>query len=247
MKNSFEITGFQVFGNSAMALILSFMFYKVMLHPTTDTFCYCGAAMFFAILINAFSSLIEIFTLYEPRPIMEKHKSYSLYHPSADAFASIISEIPPKLITSVCVNIIFYFLCKFRRNGRVFFFYYLISVVAVFPMSHLFKCVGSLTKTLQEAMVPASMLLLALSMYTGFAISRTKILGWSIWVWYINPLAYLFESLMINEFHGRHFPCTAYIPVGGSYDSQTGTTRICSVNGAIAGQDYVLGDDYIKS
>ncbi|CCE63103.1 hypothetical protein TPHA_0D04700 [Tetrapisispora phaffii CBS 4417] len=247
MKNSFEITGFQVFGNSAMALILGSMFYKVMLHPTTDTFYYRGAAMFFAVLFNAFSSLIEIFTLYEARPITEKHKSYSLYHPSADAFASIISEIPPKLITSVCFNIIFYFLCNFRRNGGVFFFYYLISIVAVFAMSHLFRCVGSLTKTLQEAMVPASMLLLALSMYTGFAIPRTKILGWSIWVWYINPLAYLFESLMINEFHGRHFPCTAYIPAGGSYDSQTGTTRICSVNGAIAGQDYVLGDDYIKS
>lgn len=103
-----------------------------------------------------------------------------------------------------------------------------------------------MTKTLQEAMVPASMLLLAISMYTGFAIPKTKILGWSIWIWYINPLAYLFESLMINEFHDRRFPCAQYIPAGPAYQNITGTQRVCSAVGAYPGNDYVLGDDFLK-
>lgn len=246
MKQSASVTLWQVIGNSVMAFILGSMFYKVMKKNDTSTFYFRGAAMFFAILFNAFSCLLEIFSLYETRPITEKHRTYSLYHPSADAFASVLSEMPPKLITAVCFNIIFYFLVDFRRNGGVFFFYFLINVIATFTLSHLFRCVGSLTKTLQEAMVPASMLLLAISMYTGFAIPKTKILGWSIWIWYINPLAYLFESLMINEFHDRRFPCAQYIPAGPAYQNITGTQRVCSAVGAYPGNDYVLGDDFLK-
>ncbi|KAL3232156.1 Uncharacterized protein RNJ44_04072 [Nakaseomyces bracarensis] len=244
--NSKTVTISQVFGNSAMAFILGSMFYKIQKTSTADTFYFRGAAMFFAVLFNAFSSLLEIFSLYEARPITEKHRTYSLYHPSADAFASVISEIPPKLATAVLFNIIYYFLVNFRRNGGNFFFYFLINIVGVFAMSHLFRCVGSLTKTLQEAMVPASMLLLAMSMYTGFAIPRTKMLGWSKWIWYINPLAYLFESLMVNEFHDRRFPCVTYIPRGGAYDDITGTERVCASVGAIPGNNYVLGDDFLR-
>ncbi|KAI8391921.1 Pleiotropic ABC efflux transporter of multiple drugs [Nakaseomyces glabratus] len=246
IKQSSGVTLFMVIGNSSMAFILGSMFYKVMKHNTTSTFYFRGAAMFFAVLFNAFSSLLEIFSLFEARPITEKHRTYSLYHPSADAFASILSEVPAKLITAVCFNIIYYFLVNFRRNGGVFFFYFLINIVAVFAMSHLFRCVGSVSKTLSAAMVPASMLLLGLSMYSGFAIPRTKILGWSKWIWYINPLAYLFESLMINEFHDRKFPCSQYIPSGSVYNNVPADSRICSSVGAIRGNDYVLGDDFLR-
>lgn len=247
MRNNPGVPLFMILGNSAMAFILGSMFYKVMKKGGTNSFYFRGAAMFFAILFNAFSCLLEIFSLYEARPITEKHKTYSLYHPSADAFASILSEVPVKAAVAVCFNIVFYFLVDFRRNGGVFFFYLLINIVAVFAMSHLFRCVGSVTKTLEEAMVPASILLLALAMFTGFAIPKTKMLGWSTWIWYINPLSYLFESLMINEFHDVRYKCSLYIPYGPAYTNITGTDRICSARGAIPGQDYVLGDDYIKT
>ncbi|CAI4051719.1 hypothetical protein SKDZ_15G2970 [Saccharomyces kudriavzevii ZP591] len=246
LRNNIGFTLFMILGNSGMALILGSMFYKVMKKGDTSTFYFRGSAMFFAILFNAFSSLLEIFSLYEARPITEKHRTYSLYHPSADAFASILSEVPTKLIISICFNIIFYFLVDFRRSGGIFFFYLLINIIAVFSMSHLFRCVGSLAKTLSEAMVPASMLLLSLSMYTGFAIPKKKILRWSKWIWYINPLAYLFESLLINEFHDIKFPCAEYVPRGPAYANATGTNTVCTVVGSVPGQSYVLGDDFIR-
>ncbi|QLQ78268.1 hypothetical protein HG537_0A05150 [Torulaspora globosa] len=247
IRNSSSIALFQVIGNSVMALILGSMFYKVMKSDSTATFYFRGASMFFALLFNAFSSLLEIFSLYEARPITEKHRTYSLYHPSADAFASVLSEVPPKLMTSICFNIIFYFMVNFRRNGGRFFFYFLVNIVATFTMSHLFRCVGSLTKTLSMAMVPAAMLLLALAIFTGFAVPETKMLGWSKWIWYINPLSYLFQSLMVNEFHGREFPCAQFIPAGPAYQNITGTERVCAAVGSIPGASTVLGDDFLKT
>lgn len=244
--NSPGVTLFRVFGNIIMSLVLGSMFYKVQKTTTTNTFYYRGAAMFYSILVNAFSSLIEIFALFEARPVTEKHKTYALYRPSADAFASFLSDIPGKVVSTVAFSIIYYFLVNFRRDAGRFFFYLLINLVTTFTMSHLFRCVGSISKTLTEAMVPASVLLLTLAVYTGFSIPRRSMHEWSKWISYIDPLSYLFESVMTNEFHGRNFPCAAYIPNGPQYQNTTGTERVCSVVGSKAGHDYVLGDDYLK-
>ena len=169
-----------------------------------------------------------------------------LYHPSADALASIISEIPAKIITSIVFNIALYFLCNFKREAGAFFFYLLMTMIATLFMSHIFRCLGSATKTFAEAMVPASVILLAMSIYTGFAIPKTKILGWAKWIWYINPLSYVFESLMVNEFHGRRFACSNFVPNGPGYNGISGVERVCSAVGAEAGADFVNGEKYIN-
>jgi len=69
-------------------------------------------------------------------------------------------------------------------------------------------------------------------------------LGWSRWINYIDPVAYGFESLMVNEFHDRRFPCTTFVP---AYPGISGVNRVCSAVGAQPGQDFVDGDYYINS
>lgn len=70
-------------------------------------------------------------------------------------------------------------------------------------------------------------------------------LGWSRWINYINPIAYGFESLMINEFVGQQYACSIFIPSGGVYAGATGLNRVCSAVGAQPGADYVDGAAYI--
>lgn len=57
-----------------------------------------------------------------------------------------------------------------------------------------------------------------------------------------SPSTTGFESLMINEFHGRDFPCVGFVPSYG-----TGLERSCSTVGSVPGQDYVNGDAYINT
>lgn len=47
---------------------------------------------------------------------------------------------------------------------------------------------------------------------------------------------------MINEFDGRSFPCTSFVP---SYPDASGTTRSCSMKGAIPGEDFVQGSAFV--
>ncbi|SGZ41175.1 probable Pleiotropic ABC efflux transporter of multiple drugs [Hanseniaspora guilliermondii] len=246
IRNNIGLSLFQVLGNSFMALIIASMFYKVMYYTNTSTFFYRGGTLFYAVLFNSFSSLLEIMTLYEARPIIEKQKNLAMYHPSAEAMSSILSEMPAKLVTAIAFNLFYYFLTNLNRNPGAFFFYLLMNFICLLAMSHLFRFIGSATKSFPEAMVPASVILLAISMYTGFAIPKTSMLGWSKWIYWINPIQYGFESLMINEFHGRKFPCSSYIPSGQAYSSFDAVYKTCSVVGAVPGADYVDGDTFLR-
>lgn len=62
-----SLTFTQLFGNFAMALILGSVFFNM--KKDTNSFFQRGAVIFFAVLMNAFGSALEILTLYAQRPI----------------------------------------------------------------------------------------------------------------------------------------------------------------------------------
>ncbi|KAG9623545.1 putative ABC multidrug transporter, partial [Aureobasidium melanogenum] len=98
-----SLTFTQLFGNFIMALVIGSLFYN--LDDGTDSFYSRGALLFFAILMNAFGSALEILTLYAQRPIVEKHSRYALYHPSAEAFASMLTDMPYKILNAIVFNL----------------------------------------------------------------------------------------------------------------------------------------------
>ena len=60
-------------------------------------------------------------------------------------------------------------------------------------------------------------------------------------------MAYAFESLMINEFHNRNYPCTNFAPSGGSYGNVAPDQKVCTTVGSVAGSSFVNGDAYINT
>lgn len=90
----------------------------------------------------------------------------------------------------------------------------------------------------------AGVLVLAIVIYTGFVVPVNYMGAWFGWIRWINPVYYAFEILVANEFHGRQFTCSQFIP---SYPNLQGDQFICSARGAIAGQRTVSGDDYIQT
>ncbi|KAK6454996.1 opaque-specific ABC transporter CDR3 [Scheffersomyces xylosifermentans] len=243
MRGDPSFTIFTFMGNTGMGLILASVF--VNMKETTSTLYYRTAIMFFAVLFNAYASILEIFSLYEARPVVEKHKNYALYRPSADALANIITELPVKIVTCISFNTVVYFMVNFRRTASHYFFYLLVSFTITLSMSHIFRAIGASTKSLAQAMTPASILLLGLTTFTGFAIPTPYMPAWCRWMNYIDPLAYAFDALISNEFHDRNFKCSRFIPSGPGYPTE-GDSITCAVLGSTAGSPVVNGDEYIK-
>ncbi|KAJ5627684.1 ABC multidrug transporter C [Penicillium lividum] len=247
LRGDASLTLSQLIGNFIMALIIGSVFFN--LQDVTSSFFSRGALLFFAVLLNAFSSALEILTLYAQRPIVEKQARYAMYHPFAEAVASMLCDMPYKLLNTVTFNVTLYFMTNLRREPGAFFVFLLFSFITTLTMSMIFRTIAASSRTLSQALVPAAILILGLVIYTGFTIPTRDMLGWSRWMNYIDPIAYGFESLMVNEFHGRKFLCeeTSMVPSGGSYDSLSLAHKICSTTGAQAGSQYVYGTDYIST
>ena len=226
MKADPSIPLIMIFSQLVMGLLLASVFFN--LKKNTTTFYYRSGSLYFALVFNAISSLLEIVALFEARPIVEKHKKFALYRPSADALASIITELPVKLSMSLCFNIPFYFMVGLRSGAGRFFFYWLIGILCTLVMSHIFRSIGSMFTSLAGAMTPAGVILLAIIVFTGFVIPYPSMLGWSKWIKWINPVSYMFESLMVNEYHDREFPCGQIVPSGSGYDNLPLEYKVCS-------------------
>ncbi|KAH7303672.1 ABC transporter CDR4 [Stachybotrys elegans] len=227
------------------AIIVSSIFYN--LPAESSSIDKRNLLIFFAVVMNALGSLLEVLTLYDKRKIIEKHRRYALYHPSTEAMASIIMSLPYKVVNSCLVNITLYFMCNLRREPGPFFFFFLVTTTIIITMSMAFRFLASVTTTLSQALAPAAIVLLAVVTFSGFAIPQAYIDNWIGWLRWINPVFYAQESISLSEFVGRQFPCTSFVPSGPGYASSLpDASRVCSIEGSVAGQPFVDGAAHIR-
>ncbi|KIW13112.1 hypothetical protein PV08_08299 [Exophiala spinifera] len=231
-----------IIGQGSIALIIGSAFYGMV--QDTNSFFAKSSIIFNAVLLNALVAITEINRLYDQRPIVEKQVSYAFYHPFAEAIATVIADLPVQILTAVIFNITLYFLGGLRREAAQFFIFFLFAFLTRLSMTGLFRSIGAATKTISQALAIAAVLMLAIVIYTGFTIPRPNMHPWLKWCSWINPVAFSFEGMLVNEFHGRQFPCGSYIP---AYAQRVGDTFICSVPGSVVGQSFVSGDAYLES
>ncbi|OJJ66373.1 hypothetical protein ASPBRDRAFT_201001 [Aspergillus brasiliensis CBS 101740] len=212
----------------------------------TQDFTLKMSALFFAILLNSLLAVAEIQNLYAQRPIVEKQASYAFYHPFTEALAGVCADIPIKVGCSLVFNIVFYFMCGFRSEAGSFFVFYLIVTMALLCMSQIFRSLAAASKEIPQALAAAGVIILATVIYTGFLLPLPSMHPWFKWISYINPLRYAFEALAVNEFHGRDFPCSNLVPLYPGLKNGSGTYFICAAKGAVAGELYVSGDDFLS-
>lgn len=132
LKGDPTITLVQLVANFIQFLLLSSVFYN--LDKTSDSLFHRGMVIFNSLILNAFASILEILTLYAKRRIVEKHSRYALYHPSAEALASMIVDLPYKILNAIIVNTTVYFMANLRRSPGPFFFFLLVNFFATLTM-----------------------------------------------------------------------------------------------------------------
>ncbi|KAL5337371.1 ABC-2 type transporter-domain-containing protein [Aspergillus crustosus] len=245
LRGDASLTLSALFGNFFISLIIGSVFYD--LPQDTSSFFGRGVLLFYAVLLNAFSSALEILTLYAQRPIVEKQSRYAFYHPFAEAIASMLTDMPYKMLNSFTFNLPLYFLSHLKRDPGVFFTYWIFSVVTTLTMSMVFRTFGAASRSLSQALVPAALLILGLVIYTGFVIPTRDMLGWSRWMNYINPIAYAFEAFMVNEFHNMQYDCVSFVPSGPGYENVSIENQICNAVSSTPGASSIDGDAYLAS
>ncbi|RAQ99645.1 opaque-specific abc transporter cdr3 [Stemphylium lycopersici] len=221
LKNDPSVTLTMLFVNFVESLIISSIFFN--LPETTASFFKRGGVLFMV------------------------HNRYALYHPSAEALASMVVDLPYKITNCIIVNTTLYFMANLRREPGPYFFFLLVGFFTGLSMSMFFRLFASMTKTLAQALAPSSLILIMLVLYTGFPLPVPYMRSWAAWFRRINPVSYGFSSVMTNEFNGRTFACSSFIPSGPSYENVAPEQRACAVQGSRPSEDFVSGTAYVET
>ncbi|KAK3392792.1 AtrD, ABC-transporter [Podospora didyma] len=232
-----------IIANAILGLLIGSVYYN--LPHTAESMDTRSVLLFFALMVLAFAPAFEVITMWAQRPIVEKHHRYAMYHPFIESVASMISDLPNKFAISVMFSLTVYFMANLRRSVGAYFVFYLFSVTIYIVNSCYFRMVGSLSKTLDQTMPPSAIMVSVLITYTGFIIPADYMVPWLGWLRWINPVAYIFESWMINEFDGRLYPCLTTIPNGPAYSEVGMKGKICTTIGAQPGKQEIQGADYL--
>ncbi|KAI1475138.1 ABC transporter [Daldinia eschscholtzii] len=228
-----------IMGNFVTSLILGSMFYNM--KEDTNSFFGRGVLLFFTSLVNTTLAAFESVALWDDRPIIEKHAQYGFYHPFTEAIASFICDLPNKLVLTFVFNCPLYFLSNLRRTPGAFFTYYLFGLMCLLNGSVIYRSMGAMSRTLAGSQPPGAVLVVLLTIYSGFVVPFKDMRPWLQWFTYINPVHYAFEAMVINEFSGREFACNQFFP----QPHDDSLPFICTAVGARQGQTSVSGDHYI--
>ncbi|KKA01553.1 ATP-dependent permease HuPDR12 [Hanseniaspora uvarum DSM 2768] len=228
--------------------IIGSMFYRIdpRDQSTTEGAYSRGGLIFFVLLFCAVTTLAEISSSFANRAIIMKHKSYSMYHTSAEALQEIFTEFPIKLLAVFILSLLTYWMPSLKWDAGAYFQYLLNMIVLQQCTSFLFKCCAAMTKDGTTAHAVGGLSILILCIYSGFFIPAGQMHHWGRWIRYINPINYAFESAVATEFHGRQMLCSQLIPSGPNYKSVSLANQICNAAGAVPGQLFVSGDAYVK-
>ncbi|KAF5374285.1 hypothetical protein D9758_004542 [Tetrapyrgos nigripes] len=189
----------------------------------TDAYFSRAGALFYTVLFLTLSSMSEIPVLFSQRPVVIRQYRSALYLPFLEALSQTLVDIPISFFTTLIYSIIIYFMVFVRSMSAA---------------------VGSPA----PAQTLAGVALLALVLYTGFALPSPNMIGGLRWITYLNPNRWAFEILMSNEFHTLNATCSNLVPFGPGYSDNPNVSlanQACATLGKVPGQSTVDGNAYI--
>ena len=231
----------------ANGLILGSLFYGQP-NDTSSAFSRGGVA-FISILFLGWLQLSELIKAVSGRVVIQRHKEYAFYRPSAVALGRVLADFPQILVMTTCFTIIMYFLGGLDVDVSKFWIYFLFVYVSTFNLTALYRMFAALSPTIDDAVRFAGTAFNLLILYTGYVIAKPQLLNdkiWFGWIYYINPITYAFEGVLTNEFHDRVMPCapSQLIPQGSGIEPQY---QGCAITGATPGNPSITGERYLSA
>ncbi|XP_042507477.1 pleiotropic drug resistance protein 1-like [Macadamia integrifolia] len=215
MKRNSFVYIFKIIQLMIMAFITMTVFLRTEIHKdsVTNGGIIMGA-LFFSLTIIMFNSFSELPMTVLKLPIFYKQRDLLFYPSWAYSLPSWILKIPISLVEVAIWVFITYYVIGFDPNvGRLFKQYLLLMCVNQMA-SGLFRFIAALGRNMVVSNTFGSFGLLILLVLSGFILSRDTIKKWWIWGYWISPMMYGQNALVVNEFLGKSWSQT--LPNGES-------------------------------
>ncbi|KAL9349476.1 hypothetical protein Peur_056731 [Populus x canadensis] len=216
-RNSFVYI-FKICQLTVVALISMSLFFRTKMHHDTvaDGGIYTGA-LFFTVIMIMFNGMSELSMTIAKLPVFYKQRELLFFPPWAYSIPPWILKIPITFVEVAAWVFLTYYVIGFDPNVerllRQYFLLLLINQMA----SALFRFIAAAGRNMIVANTFGSFALLTLFALGGFILSREQIKKWWIWGYWLSPLMYGQNAIVVNEFLGHswsHIPGNSTEPLG---------------------------------
>ncbi|KAE7997399.1 hypothetical protein FH972_002039 [Carpinus fangiana] len=207
MKRNSFVYIFKLTQLTIMALIAMTLFLRTEMHhdSATDGRVYTGA-LFYGIVIIMFNGVAEISMTVAKLPVFFKQRKLLFYPPWAYSLPTWIIKIPLSSLEVAIWVFITYYVIGFDPNVGRLFRQYLVLFLVNQMSSALFRFIAVTGRgNLIVAHTFGSFALVMLFALGGFVLSRENIKKWWIWGYWISPMMYGQNAVVINEFLGKNW------------------------------------------
>ncbi|CAN8270209.1 unnamed protein product [Cochlearia groenlandica] len=183
-----------------MALIASTVYLRTEMgtKDENDGAVYVGALMF-SMIVNMFNGFSELALMIQRLPVFYKQRDLLFHPPWTFTLPTFLLGIPISLFESVVWVGITYFLIGFTPEPSRFLKHLLVIFLTQQMAASIFRFIAATCRSMILAGTGGALVILLLFMLGGFIVPRGDIPIWWKWAYWVSPMAYSYDALIVNE------------------------------------------------
>ncbi|RLN61775.1 hypothetical protein BBJ29_001376 [Phytophthora kernoviae] len=192
-------------------------------------------------LFPLFEQTSQLSMFVSMRDIFYKQRSANFFQTSAYVLASAISQIPTALPESFIYGAFLYWITGLEASAGLFILYEVIIFLTVMAAVMIFFFVAAISPNIYIANPLALGILQLVLVFAGFVVTRSQILDYLIWIYWINPMSWAFRALAVSQYRSSTLDVCKYNNI--DYCSDFGKTMgeyYLSVYDVSSGREWIV-------
>ena len=168
-----------------------------------------AGVVFLALLFVGLNALATLGTKFDRKRIFLKQREASFYSAWTYLLSQAVFDLLIELSKSICLMVPLYLMAGLNLGGsgqRLLYAILIATFASLTNISLTYFFVG-IADDVNAAQGASGLVVIAFVLFTGFLKSPEILQKWLVWIYWIDPLHYSFEALIINEFEGLTFFC----------------------------------------
>jgi len=183
-----------------IAAITSTLFLRTEMNTRNegDANLYIGALLF-GMIINMFNGFAEMAMMVSRLPVFYKQRDLLFYPSWTFSLPTFLLGIPSSILESTAWMVVTYYSIGFAPDASRFFKQFLLVFLIQQMAASLFRLIASVCRTMMIANTGGALTLLLVFLLGGFLLPKGEIPDWWGWAYWVSPLTYAFNGLVVNE------------------------------------------------
>lgn len=161
------------------------------------------------IVIASFEKIeaISAMTFYSHKKAFKREVCSGMYGAVSSYFSSLLSSFCTTGIPNMMYTIVVYWAVGLNQSFWRFIFFVLVLILISFFAVALAIAISIHTRTLVQAQVLGTTVLVAFIIFGGNFVNPNSIPGFARWIIWISPVYYAFEAMLQNQLNDLSFTC----------------------------------------